>query len=662
MRYIFTLLAGLLLFSGCAYFNTFFNAEKQYREGLEKKQNNPAERKITPEIKRHFQSAIAKSWKVIDSYGDSSRWADDALFMIGRGHFQLEEYDKAQNIFEQFLQKYLQSPFIPEVRLWLGKTYVKLKQDEKALQQLQEILDDTGDEKIRADAHLNLGNLYYLRGSYDLAIENLEQAAELDGSGEIAGNALYRLAEAYTELEQYQNAVDSYERVLRRDLPVLKQYDAIIRMVDALVKLEQYEEAENTLRNILRDQRFKEYYSNIAVKLANLYEFQDDYEYAIDNYFDVIEKYPRSEGAALANFYIAQIYEFEYGWMDSAKVRYDNVAKQNAKVEAARDANNRSKILAEYLKIRDQVRKDKSDIFKLEQGDSTLIDSLVTGLDTVSVNVSEQEQTAFSDTAAAATADSLAFANQDTLQENQTTTRIKEKKVAVSRSPEQVKESLQKNTYRLAEYFLLNYQHYDSATVRYNEFINNFQDSVLTPKAYYALYFIYNSVKNDSITADSLKEYILRQYPDTRYGQKLAGQMQQGEEADDISVYNKYRRAEEQIESEQYSKAIEMFREVAEQDSGTVWAEKARFAIAYVYEHYLQDIKSAVDSYALLAKEYPKSEGARIALKKIAEPKAEEPAAETAPENQQEKKKEFQEPELKVEEKKAENPEEEKEE
>ncbi|MCB0282891.1 MAG: hypothetical protein KDF60_09955, partial [Calditrichaeota bacterium] len=102
-----------LLFSGCAYYNTFFNAEENYRVGLEKKQNDKNE-KMPPDIVRHFNSAIAKSWSIIDFYGDSSRWADDALLMIGKSHYQLEEYDKSQEILESFLQKYYRSDLIPE--------------------------------------------------------------------------------------------------------------------------------------------------------------------------------------------------------------------------------------------------------------------------------------------------------------------------------------------------------------------------------------------------------------------------------------------------------------------------------------------------------------------------------------------------------------------
>ena len=55
-------------------------------------------------------------------------------------------------------------------------------------------------------------------------------------------------------------------------------------------------------------------------------------------------------------------------------------------------------------------------------------------------------------------------------------------------------------------------------------------------------------------------------------------------------------------------------------DSGSIWAQKSRFATAYIYENYLYDTDGAVESYIILAKEYPATEQGKIALYKIKEP------------------------------------------
>lgn len=633
------LLLIVIIFSGCAYYNTFFNAEENYRVGLEKKQNDKNE-KMPPDIVRHFNAAIAKSWSIIDFYGDSSRWADDALLMIGKSHYQLEEYDKSQEILESFLQKYYRSGLIPEVELWLSKVYLKKNETDLALKRLSSITTNSDNNELRAEAFFEIGVIYFTSGQYSAAIENFASCINETSDSETAGNAQYKLADSYFKLKQYEQAVENYDEVLDYDLPILIQFDAVIQMVNSLLELQQYDRAEEVLLNILRDQRFKDQYSMIATKLANMVEFQGEYDYAMDKYYEVIHKYPRSEGSALSSFYLAQLYEFEFGKLDSAKVKYDQVKKEYAKSESAEEATERSKLLGEYLKIRTDLNKDKSDLYKLEHGDSSLVDSVVTGIDTLSVpaaaelfrdQINENKNSEFDDNPFS-NPDSTRLTNTDsTMVQTMPEKKIKETKVAVSRDPAKVEESYLKNTYRLAEYFLLDYQHYDSALVEYNLFVKNFHDSLLTPKAYYSLYYIYHNVENDSVIADSLKTLILTRYPESTYAKQLSGKMVVVEKQEDEKTKNKFLDAEELYSQKKYIDAIKKYNDIADHDSGSVWATKSRYAVGYIYENDLYQKSKAIESYSILAKEYPNTTQGKIASKKIAEPPKEEPKPPVAP-------------------------------
>ena len=192
-------MAGFIFLNSCAYYNTFFNAEENYRMGLEKKKTNKNE-KLPPDISHHFNAAIAKSWTVIDLYGDSSRWADDALLMIGKCHYQLEEYDKSQEVLEQFLQKYLKSDLIPDAELWLAKVYLKKNDTENALKRLSSITQSDGDDEIKAEAFYEIGEIYFDSGQYETAIQNYGSCIDLTSDSETAGNAQYKLADSYFKL------------------------------------------------------------------------------------------------------------------------------------------------------------------------------------------------------------------------------------------------------------------------------------------------------------------------------------------------------------------------------------------------------------------------------------------------------------------------------
>ncbi len=616
MKRIKFIFLSLVFLGGCAYYNTFFNAEENYRLGLEKKESNRQE-KLPESIKKYFNTSIAKSWKVIDLYGDSSTWADNALILVGKSYYQLEEYDKSQEVLEQFLQKYLRSELIPEAELWLAKTYLKQEDDEQALSKFSGIISKTDDDEIRAEALFNIGELYYKSEEYKDAIERFSECIEATSNSERAGKAQYKLADSYYQLKNYEAAIENYEEVLRYDLPIITQYDAVIQVANSLLELKNYERAEEILQTTLRYQRFKKQYAMIATKLANMIEFQGDLNFAIEKYSEVLKKYPKTDGSALAAFYMAQIYEFEFGLLDSAKVKYDRVKKEYNRSESAEEASKRSRILADYLKIKKQLLKDKDDMYKLEHGDSSLVDSLVSGVDTLLIALEDTVniQPASNDRQIEGL---INKAKKDSLKQKK---KIRENKVAVSRDPEVVEKSLLKNDFRMAEYFLVNYQHYDSAKVAYTHFVNNYSDSLLIPKAYYSLYYISKDIDQDSVKADSFKTIILTQYPNTIYGRKLSGKtVVITEHNKEGAIKGAFLNAEKLFDQKKYNQAIRAYNTIAMQDSGSSWAIKSRYASAYLYENFIKNTDSAYVSYSILAKEYPKSPQGKIALFKIAEP------------------------------------------
>ncbi len=650
---------SFLLIVGCAYYNTFFNAKMNYKQALEKQKNTQSNRRISGDIKQKYQKAIDKSWKLIKVYGDSNEYADDALLLIGKAYYQLQEYTKAERTLSQFLLKYFKSEHIPEVKLWLARTYIAQERKDDALNILNELLAQKLERRLAAEAFYILGELYYEQEDYEEAIKFLTRSVEVTKDDEMKGNALFMIGEAYYSIDEYENAIDNYDKLTKLDIPPVREYEALAKKIESLIELEKYDEAEIILKKMLSSPRFKKQFSLIETRLANLYEIQGQVDLARDYYYEIIKKYPRSEGAALSNYYLGQLYEYEYANFDSAKVYYEKVKNLKSRPEAMQDARKKVKLLKEYLKIRDQLRKDYADLIKIERGDSVLTDSVEVADDSVAVNPKNQKQTqapTFYDVAEEKqkmqdTGKQNEFiqsgkelSKEDSLKLAKKKKKIKKKpkKVLVSRNPEEVNKSFKKYSFAKGEYFLLKYQNYDSAAASYNKFIKLFDDSVLTPKAYYALYFIYNNLKQDSIKADSIKQLIISKYPNTIYGKKLRGIVDEKVQVEEVSQSKTlYRQAEDLMENKKYDQALKIFRSVAAQDSGSIWAQKSRYAIAYIYEKYLNDIDKAVKAYTEIVKEYPKSKFAIIAKKKIAPPPP-PPEPEKIPEDaQQENKKEL---------------------
>jgi hypothetical protein len=63
--------------------------------------------------------------------------------------------------------------------------------------------------------------------------------------------------------------------------------------------------------------------------------------------------------------------------------------------------------------------------------------------------------------------------------------------------------------------------------------------------------------------------------------------------------------------------------QIAEEDSGSELAQRARYATAWIYENKLEDVQGAISAYTVLAEEYPNSDAGKIAQNKIKIPPVE---------------------------------------
>ena len=118
----------LFLFS-CVYYNTFYNAEVNYKKA-EKiiEQTPPAnseDDKIPAQAKKLLGKAIENSTIVIDSYPES-KYVDDAYFIIGKASFLRKEYFNAEKYLKGLIDLYSDSEYYNEAQIWLIYTYLKM--------------------------------------------------------------------------------------------------------------------------------------------------------------------------------------------------------------------------------------------------------------------------------------------------------------------------------------------------------------------------------------------------------------------------------------------------------------------------------------------------------------------------------------------------------
>ncbi len=623
----------LVQLNSCAYYNLFFNAEKNYESGQKANRRISFDEELSADEKKFYNAAITKSWKLINIYSDSNKYSDDALFLIGKSHYNLQEYDRAEDIFHKFLQKYTQSDLQTEAQLWMAKTLIQRKKDDEAIEMLNKLITNTGIGKFAAEAYYNLGELYFLRGQDEEAIKYLELSLSNKPGSQLAGQAILQLAEASFRSHQYEKAT-SFLKVLKNyEINPVLEYRVLMIHISALMNLGRLEEARVQLLKMKTDLRFKDQHSLIASKLAGFPAFEGDYKFGLEQHKDVIKNFNRTAGAALSAFDIGTIYQNELVNFDSSAFYFGQVEKLDNRSEKRNDAQSTKKLLDEYLKIRDQLRKDVADLNSLLHGDSTLVDSIAVESDTTTLfemviepSVEEPENEVSQNLA---TENSDSTKNPDTAktlkanvpEQGNRGNKLKEQKKAVTRDPASVEQSLFKNRYALGEYFLLQMQNGDSAFAVFKRFIAIYpQDTALQAKAHYSLYYTCHALLNDSTKADSLADILFQKYPNSVYSNYLKDPLYLKKSDTKERAHELYLLAEKELDQKNYLKAIRQFKYISETDSGSVWAIKSRYSVAYIYDEYLKDLDKAVESYTLLASEYPGSDFARLAGQKISKP------------------------------------------
>jgi len=665
----------LFFFTQCAYYNTLFNAKREFKKGIEIIQNEP-EKKEHPQANNHFTKTIDKCWKLIEIYSDKSKYADDALLLIIKSEIYLHRIAQAAQHLKQFFAKYPESKLIPEAYLWQGKLYLMQEKVEEGKEYLNRCLATSEDSKIRAQAYYELGNLAFQNNQFQEAIETFERALKGKIDKQYAAFIQYYLAESYYRQGKYKEAISHYKKVEKLSPSLDVEYKSKLNLSLSYAAQKKYKDALKILRKMLTAPRFKNFVPYIKSEIANIYLKQNQVLDAIDLYKEVINSRSRNAGTALASFRLAKIYENVVQNVDSAVYYYGQVKKIYAKFDSVESAESRHLFLSQLKQIRDAIRRDSRLVFRLENDQyfrdslykAQLEDSLMEELrkispelaakfstDTLTLDSLQKSPLSLRDSLAITLQDSIrkldslrAIQHLDSIRKGlitedvskekywlkskklskkkNTVYKSKVKKLEKRKLP-QIKEDLKNNRYHLAEFFLLEVQNYDSALYHYKNFLATYQDSVLTPKALYSVYYIYTQPGySDSTKRDSIANILIKNYPKSPFTQdilKRKGLLSKFQQTDSLEqiAHQMFIEAEELYENGLIDTALALYEKIAEMDTDLVWSAKAQLARAWIFEHNLNDVDRAIAEYKRLYDNFDLPEFKSLAAMKTAIPK-----------------------------------------
>ena len=190
----------------------------------------------------------------------------------------------------------------------------------------------------------------------------------------LEARAQFLTAETYFDEKNYSAAAENFDRVSEFNTTIDFLFDAFMRRIDCMLELDQEDQAIALLEENSTNNKFLNKNSVLRARIGDILKDQGKFIEATEEYEDVLRIYPRTEGSAIAAYGMAQLMEFTYFALDSAKSLYQRVAREYRQSDLIEYAEERSRLLDQYKKIQDTIKRDLDDLEKMQhfEPDSTL--------------------------------------------------------------------------------------------------------------------------------------------------------------------------------------------------------------------------------------------------------------------------------------------------
>lgn len=206
-------LAGLSLMAGCVYLNTLYNSRDAWDRGERARLSGD-------EVQARFayQEAAEKAGRAYRK-DPEGRWADEALYTLGRAYLHLGRWYDAREALQAAIDLSDSEEMTRAARVYLGATYAVAGNTSDALNLLNAALAGTLDDRTRAEGHMWRARVHLRSGQVDAGWWDLDRASEANPAltipahlervrwGIVARDSARTVGGAHALLNQLQGAV-----------------------------------------------------------------------------------------------------------------------------------------------------------------------------------------------------------------------------------------------------------------------------------------------------------------------------------------------------------------------------------------------------------------------------------------------------------------------
>lgn len=622
ITYLLSVLSAFLL-SSCAasdfisqrydnatgYFNTYYNAKRLFddaerdveairRATRMTDRSEPVE--LTPQTKQKFNQVIDKCAKLLQ-FHSTSKWVDDALFLMGASYFYIGDDPKAERKFSELIATFPSSKLAFKSTVWLAMSMMRQKGFDSATRILDELIrtaQEQEEEEFVVEGMFLLAKVHTTKKNYAQAADLYRRIVETSDDDRSRVRSQLLIGRLFVEQDSLVRASEAYRAVEQLDPHERETFESRYQLAVILNKMGKYEEALQVLTDLRREVKSIEYYPQIDLELANTLGALNRIDEAVDQYIHIDSTYARTEVAAKSYYALALIYEKKLADFTNAFKNYDKAQVEFPKAEITALAKAKRQDFYDYFQYYKQIAHS---------------DSVLAGLKSLADTSAPPPSMARSDSlvvqdtiATANPGDSTSQARNDSLNAAQLAA-INTKRAEAM--------------YGLANLFLLNINLPDSAETWYMRVIDEYAGSSYAPRATYSLAEVYRTSQEvDRARAAELYRTLIDTYPDSRYADEAKRILGLNPDPQKDPAENAYARAEALLLDGKVDTALVSLQSLIEKYPQSPVVAKSKYAIGWIYENLKFNPDSALDFYQQVYKEFPNSPYAAAAKGKIPAP------------------------------------------
>jgi TolA-binding protein len=343
-------LTCVFMFTGCAYYNTFYNAKKNFSDAVRGEDVEPGE--ANREI---LEKCVTRCEKVV-KYHPRSKWVDDAVLLMGKCFYYMGEHRNALRKFEEMELYYSRSSLLPEAYYYSGLANQALGNRDGAITRFGQAVSVDPKAEFGERAAYQIARTYFLDDDHLSVVNSTEEFLVGHSRSKYVGGILLLRAQSLLGLERYEESIITLDDFIASRPEKDELFQAMMLMGQAYLELWDVEQALDIFMSLRREGLAAQEDARLAIEIAEAKRKLLHTDEAIKQLEEVIALYPKTAFSAEALFKIGEIHENELGDLESARKFYDRARSEAPYSEFSNQALLRSTSIARFTEYRERVK------------------------------------------------------------------------------------------------------------------------------------------------------------------------------------------------------------------------------------------------------------------------------------------------------------------